>query len=159
MLDSEHDPHAVIKGLREFPPDERPNVLWVHLAYQVMVGCGLLLIGLGLWFWWVRWRRGDVERRWLLRARVAGAPLGFLALEAGWFVTELGRQPWTIYHLMRTSEAVTPVADVPSSLLIFTVLYLGLAAAVVVLLLRLSGGKPPDGIAPAAPAMETGHAS
>jgi cytochrome d ubiquinol oxidase subunit I len=140
-----HDPHAVIKGLKEFPPDERPDVLWVHLAFQVMVGVGFLLIAVGLWFWWVRWRNPAIERRWLLRALAACSPLGFLALEAGWFVTELGRQPWTIYHLMRTSEAVTPVVDVPSSLMVFTVLYLGLAVALVVLLLRLARGKRPAG--------------
>jgi cytochrome d ubiquinol oxidase subunit I len=132
-----HDPHAVIKGLNEVPRDERPNVLWVHVAYQVMVGCGLVLAALGLWFAWVRWRWGVVESKWLLRALVCGAPLGFAALEAGWIVTELGRQPWTIYGLMRTSEAVTPVSDVPSSLLVFTVLYLGLGLALIVLLLRL----------------------
>lgn len=136
-----HDPDAVIKGLKDFPRDERPNVLWVHLAFQIMVGCGFLLIGLGLWYWWVRWRRGFVEGKWLLRALVFCAPLGFLALEAGWFVTELGRQPWTIYGLMRTSEAVTPSPDVPSSFFMFTALYLGLAVAVTVLLLRLAGRK------------------
>lgn len=138
-----HDPHAVVQGLRDFPPDERPDVLWVHLAFQVMVGVGFLLIAVGLWFWWVRWRRPAGEGRWLLRALAASGPLGFLALEAGWFVTELGRQPWTIYHRMRTAEAVTPVVDVPSSLMVFTVLYLGLAVALVVLLLRLSRGNPP----------------
>jgi cytochrome d ubiquinol oxidase subunit I len=154
-----HDSHAVIKGLNEFPPDERPYVLWVHLAFQVMVGCGFLLIGLGLWFWWVRWRRGEVQSKWLLRALVVGAPLGFIALEAGWLVTELGRQPWTIYHLLRTFQAVTPSSDVPSSLLVFTVLYLGLAVALVVLLLQLARGKLPTGAYPAQQVTETSHAS
>jgi cytochrome d ubiquinol oxidase subunit I len=154
-----HDPQAVIKGLNEFPPDERPNVLWVHLAFQVMVGCGFFLIGLGLWFWWGRWRHGDVESNWLLRALVFGSPLGFIALEAGWLVTELGRQPWTIYRLMRTSEAVTPASDVPSSFLVFTVLYLGLAVALVVLLLRLARGKLPTEGAPAPRETETSHVS
>ncbi len=140
-----HDPNAVIKGLNDFPPDERPNVVWVHLSFQIMVICGFLLIGLGLWYWWVRWRRAQGPGNWLLRALVAGSPLGFIALEAGWMVTELGRQPWTIYRVMRTAEAVTPVADVPSSLLIFSVLYLGLAAALVVLLLRLARAKAPPG--------------
>lgn len=153
-----HDPHAVIKGLNEFPPDERPSVLWVHLAFQIMVGCGFLLIGLSLWYWWGRWRRGTVESKWLLRSLVIGAPLGFIALEAGWIVTELGRQPWTIYQLMRTSEAVTPVADVPSSLLVFTVLYLGLGVALVMLLLRLARGRLPTGDS-ATQSRETGHVS
>src|SRR5205823_2718705 len=120
----------------------------------VMVGCGGVLIVLGLWYWWTRWRRGAVEGKWLLRALVAGAPLGFVALEAGWMVTELGRQPWTIYGVMRTSEAVTPSADVPSSFLAFTVLYLGLAAVLVVLLLRLAKGQLPTGGHPVTPQPE-----
>jgi cytochrome d ubiquinol oxidase subunit I len=135
-----HDPGGVVKGLNEFPPDQRPNVLVVHLAFQIMVGCGFALIGLGLWYWWSRWRRGG-EGRWLLRALVVGAPLGFLALEAGWVVTEVGRQPWTVYGLMRTADAVTPVADVSSSLLLFAALYLGLGVALAILLLRLARGQ------------------
>ncbi|HKB38885.1 MAG TPA: cytochrome ubiquinol oxidase subunit I [Gemmataceae bacterium] len=134
-----HDPDASVKGLNEFPPDQRPNVLTTHLAFQVMVGCGFTLIALGLWFWWAR--LCGSEHRWLLRALVAGAPLGFIALEAGWVVTELGRQPWTVYGLMRTADAVTPVADVPGSLLLFTALYLGLGVVLVVLLLRLAHGR------------------
>lgn len=150
-----HEPNAVIQGLNEFPADERPNVLLVHLAFQVMVGGGFLLIAAGLWFWWVRWRR-QVEGQWLLRALVVCAPVGFLALEAGWMVTELGRQPWTIYRILRTSQAVTPVIDVPSSLLVFTAVYLGLAVTLVVLLLRLAGsGENPT----AAPEPEASHGS
>src|SRR5262249_44838360 len=85
----------------------------------------------------------SIESPWLLRAIIVGSPLGFLALEAGWFVTELGRQPWTIYRVMRTSQAVTPAADVPSSFLVFTAVYLGLAVTLVYLLLRLAKGKGP----------------
>ncbi len=138
-----HDPHAVIQGLNDFPPDQRPDVAVTHYAFQIMVGCGFALIGLGLWFWWVYRRWSVADSPWLLRALVCGAPLGFVALEAGWIVTEVGRQPWTIYKVMRTVKAVTPVADVPGSLLIFTVLYAGLAVALVVLLLRLAREKLP----------------
>jgi cytochrome d ubiquinol oxidase subunit I len=130
---------AVIKGLDDFPADSRPNVLWVHMAFQVMVGGGMLMVLLSLWYWWSGWRR-HAESRWLLRALFVGSPLGFLALEAGWFVTELGRQPWAIYHMMRTSDAVTPVSSVPITFAVFTVLYLALAVTVVVLLLRLGRG-------------------
>lgn len=135
-----HDPHAVIKGLNDFPIDQRPNVLATHLAFQLMVGSGLALIALGLCYWWMRWRTKD-EPAWLLRGLIVGSPLGFIALEAGWMVTELGRQPWCIHRLMRTSEAVTPVVDVPSSFFLFTVLYLGLGVVLVVLLLRLAGKR------------------
>jgi cytochrome d ubiquinol oxidase subunit I len=135
---AEHDPQAVIKGLNDFPPDERPNVLVVHLAFQVMVGSGMAMIVVGLAYWWARWRKHLERARLLLYAVVLVSPLGFLALEAGWVVSEVGRQPWTIYHVMRTAGAVTSAADVPSSLFAFTVLYLGLAVTVVLLLLRLA---------------------
>ncbi len=139
-----HDPLAVIRGLEEFHRDDWPNVLWVHVAFQIMVGCGTLLIGLGGWYWWVRWRRRDLATcRWLMWATLLGSPMGFIALEAGWFVTELGRQPWTIYRVMRTADAVTPVADVAASLMVFTLLYVGLAVALVMLLLRLGRERSP----------------
>ena len=132
------DFNATVQGLHDFPADERPPVLLVHLCFQIMVGCGVLLILLSGWYAWVRRRSSDIGSRPLLVAVVAGSPLGFLALETGWMVSELGRQPWTIYRVLRTRDAVTPVADVSSSLLIFTALYLGLAVALVFLLLRLT---------------------
>jgi cytochrome d ubiquinol oxidase subunit I len=139
-----HDPHAVVTGLNDIPKDDWPNVLLVHLSFQIMVGCGTVLMGLGAWYWFVRWRGRDVARPWLLWAIVVGSPMGFLALEAGWMVTELGRQPWTIYRVMRTAAAVTPVDDVSSSLLTFTALYIGLAVALVMLLVRMARGTTPN---------------
>lgn len=133
-----HSPQAVVQGLNDFPRDEWPAVLAVHWAFQVMVGAGIGLIAVGLVFWWHRWRRPAARSPALLWALLLASPWGFLALEAGWFVSEVGRQPWTIYHIMRTGEAVTPAADVPSSLFAFTVLYLGLAVTVVLLLLKLA---------------------
>jgi cytochrome d ubiquinol oxidase subunit I len=132
-----HDPHAVIKGLNDFPPDQRPNVLWVHLAFQVMVASGLILMILGIWYWWVRWRRSEISRR-LLRAVLVGSPLGIVALEAGWFVSELGRQPWAIYRIMQTTDAVTPSSAVPLTFFLFAAVYLALAVALIVLLIRLA---------------------
>lgn len=135
-----HDPQGVVQGLNDFPRDEWPNVMIVHVAFQIMVGCGVLLILVGLWYWWVRWRKQGLGK-WLLRGMLVASPLGFVALEAGWIVTEVGRQPWTIYGIMRTADAVTPVADVPSSFLAFTALYFALAITVAVVLLRLSRGQ------------------
>lgn len=142
-----HDPQAVVQGLNDFPPSERPNVIVVHMAYQVMVGSGLAMIGVGLCYAWLRWRGKVADSRFLQYAVLLAAPLGFLALEAGWFVSEVGRQPWTISGVMRTSEAVTSAEDVPSSLFAFTVLYLALAVTVVLLLLKLAqkpGGATPS---------------
>jgi cytochrome d ubiquinol oxidase subunit I len=132
---------AEIKGLHAFPEDQRPNVLLTHIAFQVMVGCGFALIALGLWFWWVRWRRPDFNR-WLLLALIAGSPLGFVALEAGWIVTEVGRQPWVIYQIMRTADGVTPTAHVPLTFFGFSVLYLVLSIALAILLHQLATGAP-----------------
>ncbi|HSJ09134.1 MAG TPA: cytochrome ubiquinol oxidase subunit I, partial [Longimicrobiales bacterium] len=136
-------PSHVVTGLDEFPRDERPPVLITHLAFQVMVGCGFALIGVGLWFWWNRRRRRDTER-WMLRTVLIAAPLGFIALEAGWILSEVGRQPWVIYGVMRTADAVTPQADVPATLFGFTVLYIILGIALVALLRGLARHRHED---------------
>jgi cytochrome d ubiquinol oxidase subunit I len=130
-------PDHVVTGLDQFAVAERPPVLLTHIAFQIMVACGFALIGVGVWFWLVRRRRRD-EPVWLLRIVLLAAPLGFLALEAGWIVTEVGRQPWVIYGVMRTAAGVTPRADVPLTLFGFTVLYLLLGAALVALLRGLA---------------------
>jgi cytochrome d ubiquinol oxidase subunit I len=135
------DPNATIKGLEEFPVEDRPNVLLCHLSFQVMVGAGFGLMALGVLFLFMwRRRRGDVPT-WLLRAVALAAPLGFIALEAGWIVTEAGRQPWIIYHVMRTRDAVTPRTDVGATLAMYTALYFFLAIALISLL-RALVGKP-----------------
>ncbi len=139
-----HDFNAEVKGLNDFPPDQRPNTVITHIAFQIMVGCGFALVGLGLWFWFAYWRLKSIENRWLLRALVAGSPLGFLALEAGWIVTEVGRQPWVIYEVMRTSEGVTTATDVGFTFAIFTLLYLGLGIVLIFLLRYLATGAPPS---------------
>jgi len=134
---------AEVKGLEELPRELWPNVLIAHLAFQVMVGCGMLLIGLGAWFWVGRWRKRE-PGRWLLRALVIGSPLGFLALQAGWIVTEVGRQPWVIYGVMRTADGVTPVGGVPATLFGFSLLYLLLGIALAALLRGLATGAPAE---------------
>jgi cytochrome d ubiquinol oxidase subunit I len=141
-----HDPATVVRGLEEFPEDEWPNVLITHLAFQVMVGCGFALMAIAAWFWIAR-RRGTAHGSLLLRVLVLASPLGFLALEAGWLVTEVGRQPWVIYGVLRTRDGVTPVAEVPFTFLAFTVLYLALGAVLAYLLRKLA---PPPSAPPAA---------
>jgi cytochrome d ubiquinol oxidase subunit I len=132
------DADAVVMGLDDVPEDRRPNVWLTRAAFLVMVGCGMALAVLSVWFLIAAWR--GTESRRLLRAVAWAAPLGFVALEAGWVVTEAGRQPWTIYGVMLTRDAVTSSPHVPATFFAFAVLYLGLAAAVVFLLRRLATG-------------------
>ena len=134
------DPNAVVKGLNEFPADERPPVAIVHIAFQIMVGCGVAMMLVALWAAW-RYLRGRKKQtwfdsKWFLRVLVIAAPLGFIAIETGWVVTEVGRQPWIIYGVMRTSEAVTPMPGLVLPFITFTVLYFFLAAITVWLLFR-----------------------
>lgn len=132
-----HDPRAVVQGLDAFPEDDWPPVPVVHVAFQVMIVLGFLMALLGLWVVWHAWRRRDlVSNRWLLKALVAAAPAGLVATEAGWFVTEVGRQPWVIYGILRTRDAVTPMPGLIVPFVSFTVLYLLLGAIVVFLLSR-----------------------
>lgn len=131
------DPQAEVTGLDAFPRDERPPVLVTHLAFQTMVGIGTLLALLGVVVLWARWRKVDLTaRRAWLRLLVALTPLGFVALEAGWIVTEVGRQPWVLYRVLRTADAVTPVPGLGWSFGLIVVLYLTLGVLALYLLSR-----------------------
>jgi len=125
------DPSAEVTGLDRVPKADWPPVAVVHLAFQVMVLCGLIMTSLALWSAW-RWRRsGRLEQDiWLLRGLCVAAPAGFIAIEAGWVVTEVGRQPWIIDQVMRTSEAVTPMPGLWVPFVTFSLLYLVLGAVV-----------------------------
>ncbi|MCA9521526.1 MAG: cytochrome ubiquinol oxidase subunit I [Myxococcales bacterium] len=132
-----NDPHAEVKGLKSVPRELRPPVLVTHLAFQLMVGCGVFLALVALLAGWLRLRKIDVaSRRWFLRLLAASGPLGFIAIEAGWTVTEVGRQPYVIQGLMRTRSAVTPMPALIIPLVAFCLLYLFLGAIVAVLLKR-----------------------
>lgn len=138
-----HDPEAVVKGLDQFPREQWPNTLIVHTAFQLMVALGTLMMLVALWGAFLRWRRRSLpDQKWFLRALVAAAPAGMVAVEAGWTVTEVGRQPWIIQGVMRTSEAVTPVPGLVVPFVFFTLLYVFLAAVVVWLLLRQVAASP-----------------
>lgn len=132
-----HDPGAEVRGLDAFPRDEWPPVAIVHIAFQIMVGIGFYLALVGLWAAWRGWRHRDLtSSRWLLWALVIGAPLGLVAIEAGWTVTEVGRQPWVIYGVMKTAEAVTPMPGLWAPLILVSALYLALGGVVAYLLYR-----------------------
>jgi cytochrome d ubiquinol oxidase subunit I len=135
---------ARVQGLLEFPRDEWPPVAITHVAFQIMVAIGSLLLLVAGAAAWLGWRRAAVPPRWFLRTLVGCAPLGFLAVEAGWVVTEVGRQPWIVQGVMRTADAVTPAGPLLVPLLGFLALYLLLFAIVWRLLRRhvYSSGAP-----------------
>ena len=129
-------PDAVVRGLEEFPREQWPHPL-VHYCFQIMVGIGTLLAALALAAALMAMRRRALpDARWFLLACVAAGPLSLIALEAGWVVTELGRQPWVIYGVMRTADAVTPVRGLWAPFTLFTLIYCGLAAVVIGILAR-----------------------
>lgn len=125
-----------VTGLDKIPETEQPPVAVVHYAFQIMVGIGILLLIISLLFFCFlrnnRWK----DKRWLLKLFAMCIPLGFIAVEAGWTVTEVGRQPWIIQGIMRTEDAVTPMPGIFWSLLIFTGVYISLTAMVIFLLHR-----------------------
>lgn len=129
------NPDATVVGLNDIPRANWPPVTAVHLAFQLMVGIGMWLAAIAVWAAWLAWR-GRLQSRHLLRVLVFSTPLGFVALEAGWMVTELGRQPWIIHGFMRTSEAVTPMPGLGISLAVVTAIYIGLAGIVTFLIRR-----------------------
>jgi cytochrome d ubiquinol oxidase subunit I len=121
-----HDWSGTIQSLDEFSPNDIPPVAVVFFAFRVMVGLGLLIVALGLASLYLRWRGTLFRSRWLLRSVVVMAPAGFVAMICGWIVTEVGRQPFTIYGLMRTahSNGQQPLSFVAGSTLAIVVLYL-----------------------------------
>jgi cytochrome bd ubiquinol oxidase subunit I len=133
-----HNPNATVAGLNTVPADNRPPINVVRFAFQTMVGIGTLLALLGLLYLYVRLRHRRLPRsRWFYRAVVAAGPLSVVALIAGWITTEVGRQPWIVHGIMRTSEAITGAAGIPVGLGALAVVYLGLAGAVAWMLHRL----------------------
>jgi cytochrome d ubiquinol oxidase subunit I len=134
-----HDPNATVTGLDSVPVTDQPPVNVVRFAFQSMVGIGTLLALLGLVYLCVRVRHGRLPRsRWFYRAAVAAGPLSVVALIAGWITTEVGRQPWIVYGVMRTPEAVTGATSIPIGYGTLIAVYVGLAALVTWLLRRFS---------------------
>ena len=133
-----HSPNAEVRGLSDFPRDEWPPVAIVHIAFQLMVALGSFMALVSVWALWRWWRgRGSaaiVGSRLLLRALAVATPMGFIAIEAGWTVTEVGRQPWIVYGVLRTADAVTPMPGLVIPFLIFTLLYVLLGVIVVYML-------------------------
>jgi cytochrome bd ubiquinol oxidase subunit I len=134
-----HDPNAPVAGLDAVPADERPPVNVVRVAFQTMVGIGTMLALLGFAYLAVRWRHRRLpESPWFYRALVVAGPLSVVALICGWVTTEVGRQPWVVYRVMRTSEAVTGAGGIPVGYATLALVYLALALAVAWILRRLA---------------------
>jgi cytochrome d ubiquinol oxidase subunit I len=132
-----HDPDAEVRGLESFPEEDWPPIAPVHIAFQVMIGLGTYLALVSAWVLIRRLRgRGIADSRWLLRAIAIAAPFGLICVEAGWIVTEVGRQPWIIHQVMRTADAVTPMPGLIVPFFTFTLLYCLLGIVVAVLLYR-----------------------
>ena len=132
------DPVGEVKGLKEVPREDRPPTLVVHLAFQLMIACGLAMgatVGLGVLLLLLR-RRPPWRTPWFRRLLVVTAPLGFIAVEAGWVVTEVGRQPWILQGVLRTKDAVTPVPNLMGTFTTFTLLYVFLGVVTVLALRR-----------------------
>jgi cytochrome d ubiquinol oxidase subunit I len=133
------DPNTVITGFDQIPVDQRPPATIVHLAWDSMVGIGTALVLLASWALVLRVRHRDhATARWFLRATSLAGIGAIIALESGWIVTEVGRQPWVVYRVLRTSDAVTRAGGVQTTFAIVVVLYVGLAIAIFLTLRTLA---------------------
>jgi cytochrome d ubiquinol oxidase subunit I len=138
------NPHATVRGLDSFPRNDVPNALPIHLSFQAMVGSASALLALaGWWAFATRFGRRS-PNVWMLRATVLSGFAAFVAMEAGWMVTELGRQPWIVHGFLRTSQAVTTAPALDITFYGFSLLYVGLAVTLGWLLLRLGKAESPE---------------
>ncbi len=139
-----HDPNAPLAGLDTIPDDEEPPVGIVFWSFRVMVGIGLLMLGIGMWSLFARWRGKLYDWTSLHRAALVMGPSGFVAVLAGWITTEVGRQPYTVYNLLRTADSASPL-DAPAvavSLIAFVVVYFAVFGAGTWYILRLMSHEP-----------------
>jgi cytochrome bd ubiquinol oxidase subunit I len=135
----DHDINGVVPGLADTPVDERPPVNVVHLAYNVMVGIGSALLLLAFVYGWTWWRRRRIPKSsWFLRAVAVSGVASVLALECGWVTTEVGRQPWVVYGILRTRDAVSPAPGLFAGFYAVVAIYVALTALTVFVLRRLA---------------------
>src|SRR5260221_6949734 len=156
-----HSLDAPMAGLETVPRENWPPVPITFWSFRIMVGLGFLMMGLGLFSLWARWRGKLYEFRLLHMSAMAMGPAGFIAVLAGWITTETGRQPFTVYGLLRTADSISPLAApaVGSSLLAFVIVYFIVYAAGLTYLLRLMASPPhhgEQGPSPDAPARAAG---
>ncbi len=148
-----HDLDGEVRGLKDWPPEDRPNAAIVFWSFRLMVGIGLLMAAVGVAGLILRWRRSLYHARWFHRIALVMAPSGLVAVLAGWVTTEVGRQPFTVYGLLRTADSVSPIAApaVGASLVAFIIVYFLVFGVGVFYLLRLMGRTPGPVDAPGLP--------
>ena len=139
-----HSLHGQIPGLKQFPRNDRPNATIIFWTFRVMVGLGLLMLLLGSWSLWLRWRGQLFSSKWFLRFALVMGPAGLIALLSGWLTTEIGRQPWVVYGVMRTQDAVSDhsALALTATLLLFVVVYAIVFGTGVGFMLRLAARGP-----------------
>ena len=131
------DFNGEVKGLDQVPKEDQPPVAVTHYAFQIMVGLGMAMVLIAVLYFIALWKKKSwLSSKWLFKLFIAATPLGFIALEAGWTVTEVGRQPWIIRGVMRTADAVTPMPGIAYSFHLFTAVYISLSVIVCLLLYR-----------------------
>lgn len=142
-----HDPNGIVRGLKDWPAPDRPPVAIPFFGFRIMVGIGLLMLALIVASWWLRARGRLFDARWFLWSCVLASPLGFLAVLAGWMTTEVGRQPWTVYDLLRTADSVSPSLsgfDVVLSLIGYGIVYLIMFPVGIALMARTVRNGPAE---------------
>lgn len=143
-----HSLDAPLKGLKDFPPEDRPKSALIFWTFRIMVAVGFAMLGIGLWAAWARFRKRLYTARWLHLAAVAMAPSGFLAVLCGWITTEVGRQPFTVYGLLRTADSASSLqaGAVGASLVAFVLVYFVVFGVGTLYVLRLMSLRPRDRI-------------
>jgi len=143
-----HSLDTPLLGLDAFPENERPKSAMIFWTFRIMVAVGFAMLAIGLWSAWARWKGDLYDAPWLHRAAVVMGPSGFLAVLCGWVTTEVGRQPYTVYGLLRTDQSAAPLqADaVGASLLAFIVVYFFVFGSGTFYVMRLMSKRPQDGI-------------
>ncbi|UAY55024.1 cytochrome ubiquinol oxidase subunit I [Arachidicoccus terrestris] len=132
-----NDLNATVKGYDQIPEAEQPPLMITHISFQIMVALGMFMLLIAVLYLVILVKKKSWQKkRWLLKLFILATPLGFIAVEAGWTVTEVGRQPWIIYGIMKTSEAVTPMPGIPYTFYIFTAVYISLSFVVIFMLSR-----------------------
>jgi cytochrome d ubiquinol oxidase subunit I len=142
-----HDWDGEVLGLKEWRKEDRPPAAIIFWSFRIMVGVGMAMVAIGLWSPVMRFRGKLFDASWLQRAAVAMGPSGFLAVLAGWVTTEVGRQPWTVYGILRTADSASPMAAaaVAPSLIAFVLVYFIVFGAGTFYILRLMAKIPGAG--------------